>query len=128
MDNQHRKIDGSRELSQAEIDLMNEIKQRGRELGLLCDKLRRLAPRAPTTEENQALNALVTEQGEAPGGGALIGLVTARGKAIADRGEGLLEALDGGMFTDRRWVSIAATHFQEGLMAATRSVARPTFF
>lgn len=27
-----------------------------------------------------------------------------------------------------RWVKISQTHFQEGLMALTRSVAQPTFF
>ena len=32
MDNQHRKIKGYRELSQAEIDLMNRIKAKGAEL------------------------------------------------------------------------------------------------
>ena len=30
--------------------------------------------------------------------------------------------------TDKRWVGIAATHFQQGLMAATRSVAKQTTF
>lgn len=40
MDNQHRKIKGYRELSQAEIDLMNEIKAKGIELGELVSKLR----------------------------------------------------------------------------------------
>lgn len=39
MENQHRKIKGYRELSQEEIDLMNEIKQKGIELGELCQKL-----------------------------------------------------------------------------------------
>ena len=39
MDNQHRKIKGYRELSQAEIDLMNEIKTKGVELAELCAKL-----------------------------------------------------------------------------------------
>lgn len=29
---------------------------------------------------------------------------------------------------DQRWVSIGATHMQEGLMALTRSVAKPDFF
>jgi hypothetical protein len=29
---------------------------------------------------------------------------------------------------DQRWVSIARTHFQQGLMAAVRAVARPTTF
>lgn len=28
----------------------------------------------------------------------------------------------------RRWLSIGKTHLQQGLMAVTRSVARPTFF
>lgn len=39
MDNQHQKIKGYRDLSQDEIDLMNEIKARGEELGALCDRL-----------------------------------------------------------------------------------------
>ena len=29
---------------------------------------------------------------------------------------------------DQRWISIGATHLQEGLMALTRGVACPTFF
>lgn len=33
---------------------------------------------------------------------------------------------NGGM--DQRWLSIGATHMQEGLMALTRAVAQPTFF
>jgi len=37
MDNQHRKITGYRELSQAEIDLMNRIKAKGEELKSLID-------------------------------------------------------------------------------------------
>ena len=40
MDNQHKKIKGYRDLSQAEIDLMNEIKAKGVELGDLVEKLR----------------------------------------------------------------------------------------
>jgi hypothetical protein len=74
MENQHRQIKGYRELSQDEIDLMNEIKTKGAELGELVEKLR---------------NA-----------------------------DGL----------DQRWVSIGATDFQTGLMALTRSVAKPEFF
>ena len=41
MENQHRQIKGYRELSQEEIDLMNEIKEKGAELGELVDKLRK---------------------------------------------------------------------------------------
>lgn len=40
MENQHRQIKGYRELSQEEIDLMNEIKSKGAELGDLVSKLR----------------------------------------------------------------------------------------
>ena len=40
MENQHRQIKGYRELDQAEIDLMNEIKAKGEELGELVQKLR----------------------------------------------------------------------------------------
>lgn len=74
MENQHRKIKGYRELSQAEIDLMNEVKAMGVSLGELVDHLR---------------------------------------------------ALDE---PDKRWVSIGATDLQTGLMALTRSIAKPEFF
>ena len=40
MENQHRKIKGYRELDQGEIDLMNDIKQKGIELGALVGRLR----------------------------------------------------------------------------------------
>lgn len=40
MQNQHQKIKGYRDLSQEEIDLMNEIKTKGAELGELVAKLR----------------------------------------------------------------------------------------
>lgn len=40
MDNQHRKIKGYRELSQEEIDLMNEIKTMGQMLGGLVSAVR----------------------------------------------------------------------------------------
>lgn len=39
MDNQHREIKGYRELSQEEIDLMNEIKTKAKEVGALVKKL-----------------------------------------------------------------------------------------
>ena len=57
-----------------EIDLMNEIKQKGVELGGMVAKLN-----------------------------------------IQDS-------------VDDRWVSICATHLQQGLMALTRAVAKPDFF
>lgn len=74
MENQHRKIDGYRELSQEEIDLMNEIKAAGKDLGALVATLKQMPD------------------------------------------------------IDQRWVSIGATELQQGLMALTRAVARPTSF
>jgi len=39
MDNQHRNITGYRELSQAEIDLMNEVKGWGGQISILIERL-----------------------------------------------------------------------------------------
>lgn len=74
MDNQHRSINGCRELDAEEIELMNEIKNKGTEIEVLAAKLR---------------------------------------------------DTDG---IDLRWLNIAVTHLQQGLMAMTRAVARPTTF
>lgn len=43
MENQHRQIKGYRELSQDEINLMNEVKQQGIILGELVAKLQQTA-------------------------------------------------------------------------------------
>ena len=40
MENQHRHIKGYRELTESEIALLNEIKQKAEELGELVNKLR----------------------------------------------------------------------------------------
>lgn len=93
MENQHRKIKGYRELSQEEIDLMNEIKSKGAELGELIEKIRKVhvdqrRVNADNAEEMDRINQAEPE----------------------------------------RWVSIGRTHFQEGLMALTRSIAQPGFF
>lgn len=40
MENQHQKITGYRDLTQAEIDLMNEIKRKGEDLGKLVETMR----------------------------------------------------------------------------------------
>ena len=93
MENQHRKIKGYRELSQEEIDLMNEIKSKGAELGELIEKIRKVhvdqrRVNADNAEETDRINQAEPE----------------------------------------RWASIGRTHFQEGLMALTRSIAQPGFF
>lgn len=45
----------------------------------------------------------------------------------AELGE-LVDELKSAESTNKRWVAIAATDLQTGLMALTRSVAKPTFF
>lgn len=42
MENQHRQINGYRELSQGEIDLINEIKAKGAEIGDLVERVNAL--------------------------------------------------------------------------------------
>lgn len=42
MKNQHRQINGYRELSQEEINLMNEVKAKGAELGELVGRVKAL--------------------------------------------------------------------------------------
>lgn len=74
MENQHRKIKGYRELSQAEIDAMNAVKSEGTRLQELIYEMR----------QNPEL--------------------------------------------DSRWISIAETHLQQGIMAAVRAIAKPESF
>lgn len=74
MDNQHKKIKGYRDLSQAEINAMNNIKSHGEELSKLIEEM----------------------------------------QSITD--------------IDQRWVSIAKTNLQQGIMAAVRAVAMPESF
>ena len=85
MDYQHRHIKGYRELSPAEISLMNAIKEQGVHL----------------EETLNAVDSFITADNE-------------------EHGTPDAEA--------RRWLAIARTQLQQGLMAATRAVARPNFF
>lgn len=39
MENQHRKITGYRELSEAEVALMNKLKEHGNEIGFILDQM-----------------------------------------------------------------------------------------
>ncbi|MGB0218314.1 MAG: DUF7681 family protein [Sinimarinibacterium flocculans] len=74
MENQHQKIKGYRDLTQEEIDLMNEVKAEGERLGQLVDRVSKITD------------------------------------------------------VDLRWVSIAKTDLQKGVMSLVRSIARPTTF
>lgn len=107
MENQHRKIKGYRELSQAEIDLMNEVKAKGVELGELIAKIRTHLL-AQENESHKATQRAIREN-----------LPTDEVNAESDRIREA-EAL--------RWASIAKTDLQTGLMALTRSIAQPGFF
>lgn len=67
MDNQHRKITGYRELSQDEINLMNEAKALGEQLGALVTRLE-AAEFAQTSDQvpdkrNLALAKINLQQG-----------------------------------------------------------------
>jgi len=55
---------------------------------------------------------------------ALMNAVKAQGEELGL----LVERLRTIQLVDPRWVSIGATHLQEGLMALTRAIARPDFF
>lgn len=55
---------------------------------------------------------------------ALMNEIKTKGAELGD----LIQKLSGEKGLDHRWVQIGATHFQQGLMALTRSVAQPTFF
>lgn len=54
------------------------------------------------------------------------------GKALAEQCGAYIANLRGlghaGLTLDQRWISIGATHLQEGFMAVTRGIAQPTTF
>jgi hypothetical protein len=93
MENQHRKINGYRELDKTEIDLMNEVKALGVQMeGVLL-----------------RVDAHV------------------KNKRSVDNGSGThQQGLDNA--TPERFLALAKTEFQTGLMYATRAVAQPEFF
>lgn len=104
MENQHRKISGYRELSQTEIDLMNKIKAKGVDLEDLL----------------QEIKMHVAEQT----GDARAESKNHPGYPYGSSGEEeRLQNAD-----PNRWLSIARTDLQTGLMALTRAVAQPTTF
>jgi hypothetical protein len=74
MKDQHKKITGYRDLSQIEINAMNNVKELGNEIGKLIEEM----------------------------------------ETIHD--------------IDQRWVAIAKTDLQKGVMAAVRAIAQPTSF
>ncbi len=108
MDNQHRKIAGYRELSQADIDMMNTIKAMGPQMEDLLSKVG-----AHIAEGRRPPLTLADSEAD------LKELPRPDFNANRDRMD---------RAQPERWAAIARTHFQEGLMALTRAVAQPTFF
>jgi hypothetical protein len=99
MDNQHRKIAGYRELSQAEIDLMNEIKALGPQLQAMAEKIDwYLAQQRGHAEHMAAHENDVVELGR-------------------------LQAANPGF-----WAGSGRSSAQAALMFWTRAIAQPTFF
>lgn len=105
MENQHRKIHGYRELTQAEIDLINEIKALGQTIEPLMKKIR-----AHIDAQYEK-----AKQDEASGVDVLM-------QNAADENARLVDA------DPYKWLNWASDSFQSNLMLATRAVAQPTFY
>jgi hypothetical protein len=93
MENQHRKISGYRELSQEEIDLMNEVKALGPKIEELLIKLgNHISEQRDICKEDSIFSGRMNNA------------------------------------TPERFLALAKTELQTGLMYATRAVAQPEFF
>ncbi|WP_425888189.1 Acb2/Tad1 domain-containing protein [Aeromonas caviae] len=110
MDNQHRKINGFRELDQAEIDLMNEVK--AAELMLL-------------SLHNKIAAHLNTQ--DFADDRVRVATLNAQGGAFYTCPEPSPDIVERHKQTEpRRWLAIAKTDLQTGLMAMTRAISQPT--
>lgn len=98
MENQHRKIKGYRELSQTEVDLMNQIKTKGAEMLALHGQLVEMLQQACDEKRHAALESSSNTDAE------LNRFMNA-------------EPL--------RWAAIGKTDIQTGVMALVRAVAQP---
>lgn len=115
MDNQHRKITGYRDLSQQEIDMMNVIKAFGKaaeeatlNVGMCIREQRAKQQRRLHTEANRP------------------GITADEAAVICGEANAEIARIDAAQ--PERWIAIARTHFQEGLMALTRAIAQPGSF
>ncbi len=103
MENQHRKINGYRELSQGEIDLMNRIKAKGAELLELQAELVDMLKLQEVAKIN-AMDQASTNDVEAEANVEFNRFYAAE---------------------PFRWASIGKTDIQTGIMALVRAVAQP---
>jgi len=99
MENQHRKITGYRDLSQTEIDLMNEIKALGIQLHDMVEKVRQ-----HIYVQAALLDTLVNPE-------------------VAEAELYRLQEAE-----PHKWQMHGELRLQEGLMMLTRAVAQPTTF
>ncbi|MCA7943252.1 Acb2/Tad1 domain-containing protein [Burkholderia vietnamiensis] len=112
MDNQHKHIKGYRDLSPAEIDLMNRIKAKGAELIALQLELRNLLDTQWETKRADATQSLARPEGA--------GVSIYQGATDECREFQRFMAAE-----PHRWVEIAKTDIQTGIMALVRAVAQP---
>lgn len=114
MENQHRHIKGYRELSAEEIDLMNRIKEKGREL---LDLQSQLEGYLDTAREVKASAARISMIGK-----------EFNGVPYTEHTGGSDECREFRRFCaaePERWAKIGKTDIQTGLMALVRAVAQP---
>lgn len=111
MDNQHRKIKGYRELTQAEVDLMNRIKAKGAELLELQAELERQLRRSKQLKHREAF------------GGVYVPVdLPLDQESYTEQHEEYVRFVEAEPF---RWASIGKTDIQTGVMALVRAVAQP---
>ncbi|TAM15953.1 MAG: hypothetical protein EPN65_16700 [Pandoraea sp.] len=108
MDNQHKHIKGYRDLSQAEIILMNEIKQKGNELLQLQATL---AGYLDTQRETLTIAAKASTTHTPWEQGGSDECIELRRFLAAE---------------PQRWAAIGKTDIQTGIMALVRAVAQPS--
>ncbi|QBQ99236.1 DUF7681 family protein [Paraburkholderia pallida] len=107
MENQHRKIAGYRELSQAEIELMNQIKQKGAELLGLQAQLAGLLSTDAEAKKAAAQKSTTYEPWQQGG---------------SDECREYRRFMEA---EPQRWAAIGKTDIQTGIMALVRAVAQP---
>lgn len=115
MDNQHRKIIGYRELTEAEVELMNRIKAHAAVTEALGKDVQ-----AHISKQFVATQPKYGEADEFDPMGEKVIDTPEESAAKVNEGARLNQAQPG------RWLSISQTHFQEGFMALVRAVAQPT--
>ncbi|MBB6319257.1 Acb2/Tad1 domain-containing protein [Paraburkholderia tropica] len=112
MENQHRKIKGYRELSQAEVDLMNRIKAKGGELLALQAELTGMLVTQRVTKAKAARRSLHPEAID-------VSIEQAATDAACEYQR--FESAE-----PLRWAAIDRTDIQTGVMALVRAVAQPS--